>query len=105
MNTILNLAAAGAFVWGAFQFLSTVIALPRYDLWGASAVQVTQVYTEATYHVASAAALFLLAILLELVVCIRKVGEAQDSGEILRGIEKTNELLHRIEAALTSREH
>jgi len=104
MDAIFHLIAAGALVWGVFQFLMVATTVSSYNLRDASAVQVTQVYSEATYYVASAAALFLLAILLEVVVYVGKADARQDNAEVVKTIEKTNDLLRQIGRVLTNRD-
>lgn len=65
MKILIHLVAAVALIAGAY-FVFQALATPgKYPLSSASAVQATQVYTEAMYYALVATALFLLGILIE----------------------------------------
>lgn len=70
-NSVMQLLSAIALMWGVITFF-TALGIPnRYSLYGASAVQATQVYSEATFLIAQAIALFVFVGVMQLVTLVR----------------------------------
>lgn len=100
-NGATHFVAAGAVIGGTIQLLMALVGPNNYYLAGASAVQITQVYSELTYMALTAIGFFLVAILLEFVVYAGKANTADDNDSVVLNIEETNRLLRQIENMLS----
>jgi len=100
---LFHLVSAAALIWGAVLLFTAVTEPNNYYLRDASAVQVTQVYSEATYYAVTAAALFLLALLLEVVIYVGRPSGAADNANVVQSVEETNRLLRQIGRVLSDR--
>lgn len=71
-NGFLQLLSAATLLWGIITFLSALTLPGRYSLYSASAPQITQIYTEATFVMAQAIALFTFAGALQISILASK---------------------------------
>lgn len=69
-NAFLQLLAFIALAWGIITFIAALQIPGRYSLYDASAVQATQVYTEAAFIMLQAIALFLFAGVMQLAILV-----------------------------------
>jgi hypothetical protein len=71
-NAVIHLVSALLLAWGIFTFFSASAFPGEYSLYDASAVQITQVYSEATFLMLKAVTLFVLAAVLQIAILARK---------------------------------
>jgi hypothetical protein len=71
-NAVIHLVSALLLAWGVFTFFSASGFPEQYSLYDASAVQITQVYSEATFLMVKAIALLALVAVLQISVVARK---------------------------------
>lgn len=69
-NAFLQFLAFIALVWGGVTFFTALTFPGRYSLYGASAPQMTQVYTQATFLMVQAIALFVFAGVMQLAIMV-----------------------------------
>jgi hypothetical protein len=107
IESILHLISAIALIWG-ISLLMAALAMPgQYRLFTASAPQITQVYTEATYYAVEACAMFLLALLLQFAIFAGKSaqGTSPDTLDaISKNTEETNRVLRQLGKVLVNRQ-
>jgi hypothetical protein len=70
-NAVMQFLSAIALFWGVITFFTALMFPGRYSLYDSSAVQVTQVYSEATFLMVQAIALFVFGGVLQVAVLVR----------------------------------
>lgn len=70
-NAVMQFFSALALLWGIVTFFAALMFPGSYSLYNASAPQVTQVYSQATFLMAQAIALFVFVGVIQLVILVR----------------------------------
>lgn len=104
INFIFQLLAALAFFAGLFQLLYAASIPGSYGLFRASAVQITQVYSEATYTVLLGVGYLLVAIFIQLILSFDNSHESRQLSNLHREVFVLKRLVSHIATLLQKRQ-
>lgn len=95
-----GLVSAFAFILGVITFLYAASVPGRYNLYSASAVQISQVYSEATYHALMGIGAILIALFIQLISHFDAPNRNPQLTAIASELEETKKLVARVGALI-----
>ena len=100
-NGIFNFLSFIAFFWGTGLILTSIFTPSQYALRSASAVQITQVYSEAMMYGLQGIGLILFSIFIYMNLNISKTSDNSQLDVVVSNTSRTNTLLTNLGKALT----